>query len=121
MTWYWAFSVGFVELAYFRFDLWKLEREMRTAAPPNASPVEFKESFVRLYMDSTGGKLDKELSLQVIANRKTMTDRHNWFSNVFKRQLSDVFLAVQIAVSSNAALIAAKFKEVLDMLVGFAS
>mgnify|MGYP000868027555 CR=1 FL=1 len=78
-------------------------------------------------MDSTGGKLDKELSLQVIANRKTMTDRHNWFSNgtiscyvVFK-QLSDVFLAVQIAVSSNAALIAAKFKEVLDMLVGFAS
>ena len=79
-------------------------------------------------MDSTGGKLDKELSLPVIANRKTMTERHNGFSNgtiscyvVFKRQLADVFLAVQIAVSSNAALIAAKFKEVLDMLVGFAS
>lgn len=37
--WYWAFSVGFLELAYFRFDLWRVEREMRSAAPPFAGPT----------------------------------------------------------------------------------
>lgn len=38
---------------------------------------------------------------------------------MFKRQLSEVFLAVQIAVTGNAALIASKLKEIADMLIAF--
>jgi hypothetical protein len=34
---------------------------------------------------------------------------------VFKRQLTDVFFAVQFGVSNNGALIASKLKEFLDM------
>ena len=94
MVWYWAFSVGFVELAYFRFDLWKLEREMRSAAPASAAPTEFKESFVRLYMDTPESNLDKELKVRLIANKAMMSKQHNQFSALFKRQLSDVFLAI---------------------------
>lgn len=124
MTWYWAFSINFVELAYMRFGLSKLENSMKSAAAPYAGPVEFKDSYVRLYMDNKEANLDKEMRLKIAASKENQK-MHNHFCTckflddaVFKRQLPEVFLAIQFGVTANAALIATKLKELIDQVFG---
>lgn len=59
ITWYWAFAVNFVELAYMKFDMMNLEKEIRNSAPPYAAPAETRDSLIRFSMEDDTNSLER--------------------------------------------------------------
>lgn len=81
LTFYWAFAANFVELAYMKFDMMNIEREIRNSAPPYAAPAETRDSLIRFSMEDETIALDREIKLRLIANKEMLSKQHANFCN----------------------------------------